>query len=124
MRPFVAVLCAVLLMGLTAQSPAPSGSPQPAPSPTVSPTISVAPGTKLVVTTACGPVAALRSAPIADVQNVVRDSAGNRVLLPAGSEAEAKAGGENATSYLYVEAPTRDGPRNGYVGRPCLKARG
>jgi hypothetical protein len=96
----------------------------PAPSPSGSPAGGVAPGTKLVVTTACGPVAALRSAPIADSQSVVRDSAGNRVLLAAGSEVEAKAGGENAGAYIYVEAPTRDGPRNGYVGRPCLKARG
>jgi hypothetical protein len=121
-RSFIAAVSAVLLMGLTAQSPAPSGSP--APSPSVSPSSSVAPGTKLVVTTACGPVAALRSAPIANPQTVIRDSAGNLVLLAAGTEVEAKAGGGNAGGYLYVEAPTRDGPRNGYVGRPCLKAGG
>jgi hypothetical protein len=101
-----------------AQSPAPSGSPpaSPAASPASDP---FPPRTKLVTT--CEPYTNLRSVPNIDTSNIVKDSSGSRILLKPGTEIEVATGGANTSGFIYVQAPSRDGPTNGYVGRVCVK---
>jgi hypothetical protein len=100
-----------------AQSPAPSGSPaaRPSASPASDP---FAPHTKVVTT--CQPYTNLRSLPIVDSQSIAKDSTGTRILLKPGTELEVMTSG-NAAGFVYVQAPSRDGPTNGYVGRACVK---
>jgi hypothetical protein len=118
MRVFLMLAFVVAGGAAGAQSPAPSGSP--AASPSASPVSDqFKPRTKLVTT--CQSYTNLRSLPIVDSQSIAKDSTGTRILLKPDTELEVMAGGANAPGFVYVQAPSRDGPMNGYVARPCVK---
>jgi hypothetical protein len=111
-------LTLALVIAVSVVAAAPSGSP--AASPSASPASDAfSPRTKLVTT--CRPYTNLRSLPIVDSQSIAKDSSGARILLKPDSELEVMAGGASAPGFVYVQAPSRDGPTNGYVGRACVK---